>query len=443
MIQRKEIRVFVSSPGDCDAERDAVSRVLNEMNLTVGGRERIFFHAIRWEDMAPGLGSNPQTVIDEQLCDYNIFIGIMWMRFGTPIPGVADSGTEYEVEQAITSWRRIGQPRVMFYFNQEPPKDLSSIDPTQLAKVQDFMKQLQAQALIQTFHGTSDLESKLRIHLNKLIEYLTKSPATSQSISDAFETEPYDGFNSTFREVIAAQRIPETGAFLHVVFGSLADIREIPPVIPVGQAFDFDQRGPRSVLASFEGVLVDGKPFFEEVENRWPPARRPKAAGLGHTKYLVLPANTQNLPGVFFVVTTRDLSTAQYHYGLYANTPIEGIDIIIDQLIQTANAHKLSSLAMPLLGTGYANIRRTMDNAKLSRILRNTVTLLAIQKLQDNLRLDTSTVRRAVIVIYSGNPQSQEEHDLWETVTRFLGRNAAQRNAQIEELLNEINLLCT
>lgn len=43
MAHRKEIRVFVSSPGDCSPERDAVMRVLTEMNRTVGEREALFF----------------------------------------------------------------------------------------------------------------------------------------------------------------------------------------------------------------------------------------------------------------------------------------------------------------------------------------------------------------------------------------------------------------
>lgn len=443
MVQRKEIRVFISSPGDCDAERDAVRRVLDELNSTVGERERLFFQTIRWEDLAPGLANNPQTVIDEQLGDYNVLVGIMWMRFGTPIPGGAGSGTEHEVQQAISTWTRIGKPRVMFYFKQDPPENLSAVDPVQLAKVQDFTKKLQAKGLTQSFHGTSEFESKLRIHLNKLIEDFTKPAKEPQLVDDIQALEPYDGFYTTFREVIAAQRTPESGAILHVVFGSLADIREIAPVIPVGQAFDFWQRGSRSVLASFEGIEVGGRPFFEQVESCWPPDKRPKSAGLGHTKYLPLACNTHNLPGVFFVVTTRDLSTAQHHYGLYANTPIEGIDFIIDQVIQTANTHQLSSVAMPLLGTGYANIRRTFDQACLSRLLRRAVTLISIQKLQDNLRLTTSSLRRAVIIIWSSDPQGLEEHELWESVTRFLGSKAAQRRTQIEKVLAEINELCT
>ena len=122
MTQRKEVRVFISSPGDCDAERDAVQRVLDELNRTVGEREQLFFQVVRWEDFAPGLGNNPQAVIDEQLGDYNVLVGIMWMRFGTPIPCGAGSGTEHEVQMAISTWTRIGEPRVMFYFKQDPQK---------------------------------------------------------------------------------------------------------------------------------------------------------------------------------------------------------------------------------------------------------------------------------------------------------------------------------
>ena len=399
MPQREEIRVFLSSPADCQPEREAVSRIIDEMNRTIGGRDGIFFQLVRWEDLAPGMGSNPQAVIDEQLGDYNVLIGVMWLRFGTPIPGGAGSGTEHEVQQAILSWSRIGEPRVMFYFKLDAPQDLTTIDPDQFAKVRDFQGRLQAQALVQTFHGTPEFESKLRVHLHKFVEHMRKPAAPRRGIAQLLDAEPYNGFHKTFREVIAAQRILETGAMLHVVFGSIADIREIPVVVPVGQAFDFMQRGPRSVLASFEGIRVGGHPFYDQVEDLWPVEERPMAAGLGHTKYLALPENTHDIPGACFVVTTRDLSTAKDHYGLYAHTPIEGIDFILDRVIETVNAHGLSSVALPLLGTGYANIRRTKNNEKLGRLLRQAVTLLSIQKLQENISLGSSSLRRAIIVI--------------------------------------------
>lgn len=357
MRQRKEIRVFISSPGDCDAEREAITHVLDELNRTVGEREELFFQAVRWEDLPPGL-SNPQAVIDEHLGAYNILVGIMWMRFGTPIPGGAGSGTEHEVQQAIDNWMRVGEPRVMFYFKQDPPKDISAIDAGQLQKVQEFKHRLEAAALVQTFHGTSEFESKLRVHLHGLVDYLRNPAVNSSNTITTVELEPYEGFHESFREVVAAHSLPESGSMLHVVFGNIANMREIPVVIPVGQAFDFWQRGPHSVLGSFKKIRIGRRQFFDEIEDLWPVDKRPKAAGLGHTKYLRLPENSQLLPGIFFVVTTRDFSTDAYHYGLYTNTPIEGIDYIIDRVIEAANRNDVQSLALPLLGTGYANISR-------------------------------------------------------------------------------------
>ena len=98
------------------------------------------------------------------------------------------------------------------------------------------------------------------------MEHLSKPVVRPPGFVQPLEPEPYDGFYNSFREVVAAQRIPETGAMLHVVFGSIADIREIPVVIPVGQAFDFMQRGPRSVLASFEGIQVGERAFLTTLK---------------------------------------------------------------------------------------------------------------------------------------------------------------------------------
>lgn len=184
-MNRKEIRIFISSPSDCDSERNAVLRVLDEMNKTVGGREGLYFCAVRWEDLPPDLGPNPQAVIDNALGEYNILIGIMWMRFGTPIPGGANSGTEHEVLEAMRSRSQTGEPRVMFYFKQDPPEDLSKIDPVQLLRVQEFKNRLQSSGLTQTFNGTQEFESKLRIHLSKVINYFTLpvSPNRNTAIS--------------------------------------------------------------------------------------------------------------------------------------------------------------------------------------------------------------------------------------------------------------------
>jgi len=250
---------------------------------------------------------------------------------------------------------------------------------------------------------------------------------------------PYASFDHAFREVVAAHRVKKTKALLHVVFGNIADVRGMPVVIPVNESFDLRQRGSRSVLASFEPIYVGKRAFFDYVEETWPTSRRPTAAGLGNTKYLSLPKNTRDLPGILFVVTTRNLSANTKHYGYYVNTPVEGIDYIIEHVLDAADAQRLSAIAIPLLGAGYANIRRTFDQEKLGRLMRQAVALLTIQKTERKLADASSVLRRGVVVVFSKESHSEEEHHLWESVTRFLGKQERQRQFQLDALLNEIS----
>jgi len=88
-------RLFIASPGDVASERDALDRVVREVNQTHGAPLGYVIELWRWETHAVPGGGRPQAVINDQIPEYDIFIGIMWRRFGTPT-GVAGSGTEEE-----------------------------------------------------------------------------------------------------------------------------------------------------------------------------------------------------------------------------------------------------------------------------------------------------------------------------------------------------------
>ena len=143
-----------------------------------------------------------------------------------------------------------------------PPTQLSTIDTAQLSEVLKFKSSLQSEGLTHSFLGTGNFESHLRVHLHSVIAQLRPSAVAVRPTSNLLPMEPYKDFHTKFREVIAAQRLPEVGAVLHVVLAASLTFARSPPVIPVGQAFDFRQRGPRSVLASFESISVEGRRFF-------------------------------------------------------------------------------------------------------------------------------------------------------------------------------------
>ena len=162
------VRLFVASPGDVQRERDSIERVVTELNNTIGYNLELFVDLIRWETHTrPQLG-RPQGVINAQIGGYDIFVGIMWKRFGTPT-GQADSGTEEEFNLAYKEWQRDNRFQVLFYFSQAR-YTLNSVDETQqAAKVLAFKEDLKNKGLIWEYSNASEFPNILRQHLGSIL----------------------------------------------------------------------------------------------------------------------------------------------------------------------------------------------------------------------------------------------------------------------------------
>jgi hypothetical protein len=133
--------IFVASPSDVSDERSRIEDVVGEINLTLAGASSQRLEIVKWETHSiPGLGADAQDVINRTTPhDFDIFIGLMWQRFGTPT-NRAESGTLEEFENAKE--RHDADPNavdVMFYFKNKPVP-IDELDPEQLAKVQAFKK---------------------------------------------------------------------------------------------------------------------------------------------------------------------------------------------------------------------------------------------------------------------------------------------------------------
>lgn len=164
------LTVFVSSPSDVAEERDALDGVLKELNRLWARSKHIQLNIIRWEfDVHPDLGTDPQSVINNQIGEYDIFLGILWHRFGTPTPR-AGSGTEEEFLLAYE--RYISAPasmKIMFYF-KDAPISPSKTDLDQLGKVRAFQKRLGGNAIYTSFNQSRDFVSLVRQHLTRVVE---------------------------------------------------------------------------------------------------------------------------------------------------------------------------------------------------------------------------------------------------------------------------------
>jgi hypothetical protein len=161
----QRVQVFVASPGDVTEERDCLKRVIEELNGTLGRQEDVLIELVRWETHAwPGFGEDAQAVINAEIEPFDIFVGIMWRRLGTPTHRSL-SGTVEEFERAYASWVSHKRPAIMFYFRTSPfTPTLEELD--QIKAVYEFRDSLRKLgALFWEYDGVAQFERLAREHL--------------------------------------------------------------------------------------------------------------------------------------------------------------------------------------------------------------------------------------------------------------------------------------
>lgn len=162
------IKVFLASPGDVSREGDLVRETFDSINRTLGEEKGVRFEVKNWKtDSYPAYGGDGQSLLNKQVADmsqYDLFVGIMWNRFGTPTPR-AGSGTEEEFLLAVESFEKDGNPQIMFYFNQAPFNPTSVKDAEQKMKVLEFKGNVQGKALTHDYDGAENFQQSFRNHV--------------------------------------------------------------------------------------------------------------------------------------------------------------------------------------------------------------------------------------------------------------------------------------
>ena len=187
MHQANIIRMVVASPGDVQAERDALSGVVDELNYGIARDRGLQLSITRWEDDAyAGFHPRgPQGLIDAILGieDCDIFIGIFWRRFGTPVYD-AGSGTEHEFQRAYEAWQQQRRPHIMMYFNQRAYTPKTSAEAEQWAHVLTFRESFPKEGLWWTYRGKAQFERLVRRQLTQLILQELRPSSHSASPAD-------------------------------------------------------------------------------------------------------------------------------------------------------------------------------------------------------------------------------------------------------------------
>ena len=134
----KIVRVFLASPSDLSNERLIARAAVDEINKTVARPAGFHVDLIGWEDTLSAAG-RPQGLINEDLVTCQMFIGMLWARWGTPpdTTGRFTSGFEEEFRLASDRNVRDGTPHITLFFKDVEQSKLGDPGP-ELSKVLAF-----------------------------------------------------------------------------------------------------------------------------------------------------------------------------------------------------------------------------------------------------------------------------------------------------------------
>lgn len=170
---RKIIKVFLASPGDVIEERKLAKLVVEEVNQLLAEEYGYQLELYGWEDTTAAIG-RPQAIINTELERCELFVGIMWKRWGTPPDkeGKYTSGFEEEYRTSVERYRKEGKPDISLFFKEVDP-DLTRDPGVALKKVLDFKKEINdgKEILYETFSESVAFEKKLR---RCLVNYLKR-----------------------------------------------------------------------------------------------------------------------------------------------------------------------------------------------------------------------------------------------------------------------------
>jgi len=169
-------KVMIASPGDVKEERKIIREVLSEWNAVNSEMRRIVLLPVGWEThSAPEMGDRAQAIINEQLKDCDLLIGVFWTRIGTAT-GEYPSGSVEEIQRHIDA-----KKPAMLYFSSAPVAP-DAINREQYSELQRFKQLCEQNGLCGNY---SDI-NVFRSHLSRQLHLkLNSKPFTEKYESDS------------------------------------------------------------------------------------------------------------------------------------------------------------------------------------------------------------------------------------------------------------------
>ena len=168
VMKKNILQVFDASPEDVSEDRNFIYEAAESVNRAISSTIDWRIEVFSWKDTTPAY-SRPQDVINKQIDECDLFIGLLWHRWGQD-SGKYSSGFEEEFERVKERNIGTGKPEIWLYFKKVDEDKLK--DPgRQLQKVVEF-KQKRSTAKDIFFQEYQDSDQWKSIIFEKLTKYV-------------------------------------------------------------------------------------------------------------------------------------------------------------------------------------------------------------------------------------------------------------------------------
>jgi HEAT repeat protein len=222
---RRVLNVFLASPGDVVEEREIAAEVVDRLNKSIGPKFAWHIDLHRWEDTKPAYG-RPQSIINPAVDACDLFIGLLWERWGQPT-GTYSSGFQEEFERATSRRESSGRPEIWLVFKKPRSDKLEDRGPelTRVLEFREAQKKLR-RVLFREVHDCEEWKTNLHDwlfdHVWNLCESGTgaaqRPPAEPPAAAQTSETSTSDGV------LLAGRSAPEVAGQLAELSGKVSRV---------------------------------------------------------------------------------------------------------------------------------------------------------------------------------------------------------------------------
>lgn len=175
-MNRSVVTIFLASPGDLNEERSIAKNIVERVNHVFSRQTGYYLDLLGWEDTLPGF-SRPQELINKEVDSCDLFIGVLWHRWGQST-GKFSSGFEEEFTRARERKIKTDTPELWLFFKSVDEESLK--DPgNQLKRVLKFKKEqgINKELLYKEFTSTEHWSEILREYLSSyILKLVMKAP---------------------------------------------------------------------------------------------------------------------------------------------------------------------------------------------------------------------------------------------------------------------------